>query len=178
MTPGPSRRRNLALIGARGTGKTSVGRIVADRLGLPFADADAELERRAGRSIAAIFAAEGEPAFRDLEEQVLGELTARDGLVLATGGGVVLREANRRALRRFGLVVWLWAEPDVLAERLRRDVGGRPALTEAGLLGEIAAVLAMRIPLYDEVADTMVDTVGRTPAEVADIILTAWSPPP
>jgi shikimate kinase len=176
MTPGSTRRRNLALIGARGTGKTSVGRIVAGRLGLPYADADGELERRAGRSIARIFATQGEPAFRDLEEQLLGELTARDGLVLATGGGVVLRESNRRVLRRFGLVVWLWAEPDVLAERLRRDPGGRPPLTDAGLVAEIRAVLALRIPLYDEAAHTLVDTVGRTPAEVADVILRAWSP--
>jgi shikimate kinase len=180
MTPGPSVRRGLALVGARGTGKTSVGRIVADRLGLPFADADQELQRRAGRSIAAIFAEPGEPAFRDLEEEVLGALAARDALVLATGGGVVLREANRRALRRFGLVVWLTAEPDVLADRLRRDAGGRPALTAAGTLAEIAAVLAARIPLYRAVADATVDTTGRTPAEVADAVLEAWSawPPP
>jgi shikimate kinase len=178
MMAGSSMRRNLALIGARGTGKTSVGRLVAERLGLPFADADGELERRAGRSIAAIFAAQGEPAFRVLEEEVLGELTARDGLVLATGGGVVLRAANRRALRRFGRVVWLTAAPDVLVGRLRLDAGGRPALTEAGLLAEIAAVLEARIPLYQEVADAIVDTTGRTPAEVADDILKIWSPTP
>ncbi|HEX8202079.1 MAG TPA: shikimate kinase [Isosphaeraceae bacterium] len=174
-TPAP-RRRNLALIGARGTGKTSVGRIVADRLGLPFVDADAELERTVGRSIAAIFAEGGEAAFRDLEEETLGALTARDGLVLATGGGAVLRAANRRALREFGLVAWLMAEPGVLAERLRRDAGGRPALTEAGLLAEIAAVLEARVPLYQEVADAALDTTGLSPAEVAAVIVSVWSP--
>jgi shikimate kinase len=177
MTPDPSGRRGLALVGARGTGKTSVGRIVADRLGLPFADADEELQRRAGRPIAAIFAAQGEPAFRDLEEEVLAALATRAGLVLATGGGAVLRAANRRALRRFGLVVWLTAGPDVLAGRLRRDVGGRPALTAAGTLAEVAAVLEARTPLYREVADATVETAGRTPAEVADAVLDAWSRP-
>lgn len=177
MTAEPAVRRGLALIGARGTGKTSVGRIVADRLGLPFADADRELERRAGRTIAAIFAEQGEPAFRDLEEAILGALTAQAGLVLATGGGAVLREANRRLLRRFGWVVWLTAEPDILAGRLRSDPGSRPALTAAGTLAEVAAVLAARTPLYREVADAIVETAGRTPAEVADAVLQAWSRP-
>ena len=174
MTPTAPLWRGLALVGARGTGKTSVGRIVAARLGLTFADADQELEQRAGRTIAAIFAEQGEPAFRVLEEATLGELTTRDGLVLATGGGAVLREANRRALRSLGRVVWLTAGPDVLAERLRRDPAGRPALTAAGTLDEIAAVLAARLPLYLDVADATVDTTGRTAEEVADAVLAAW----
>jgi shikimate kinase len=174
MTAHPAGPRGLALVGARGTGKTTVGRLVAARLGRPFADADQELERRAGRTIAAIFAAQGEPAFRVLEETILGELTTRDGLVLATGGGAVLREANRRALRRLGRVVWLTAAPDLLADRLRRDPAGRPALTAAGTLDEIAAVLVARLPLYRAVADVTVDTAGRSPDEVADAVLAAW----
>jgi shikimate kinase len=165
----------LALVGYRGTGKTTVGRLLAERLGRPFVDADRELEARAGRPIRAIFAEEGEPAFRDLEEATLRDLAARPGVVLATGGGVVLRGPNRRALRRFGFVVWLTASPDVLAGRLRDDGGGRPALTAAGPLAEIAAVLEARTPLYREVADAVVETEGRTPAQVADAVLAAWS---
>ena len=126
-TDGPP--AGLALIGARGSGKSTVGRLVADRLGWAFEDADEALERAAGRSIAAIFADDGEPTFRDLEERTIAALTGRSRLVLATGGGAVLRESNRRALRRFGLVVWLDADPETLAGRLRADAGG-PTLAD------------------------------------------------
>jgi shikimate kinase len=167
--------RGLALVGYRGTGKSTVGRIVADRLGRPFADADAELERRVGRPISAFFGEEGEAAFRDREEEVLRDLTARPGSVLSTGGGAIIREANRLALRRFGFVAWLTAEPAVLSGRLARDPGGRPGLTPAGPLAEIAAVLAARTPLYREVADAIIETADRTPDEVAGAVLEAWS---
>ena len=96
MRTHPLDHRGLALVGLRGTGKSTVGRILAQRLDRPFFDADVELEQVAGRSIRAIFAEEGEPVFRDLESRVLAALAARRGAVLATGGGVVLREPNRR----------------------------------------------------------------------------------
>src|SRR5262245_34728391 len=102
MKENRSPRQGLALIGLRGTGQSTVGRILADRLGRPFADADVELEAAAGLSIPSIFEEFGEPCFRDWEERVLGELTARPGLILATGGGVVLRASNRQRLREFG----------------------------------------------------------------------------
>ena len=163
----------LALVGARGAGKTTVGRLVADRLGWRFLDADRVLEARAGRPVAAIFAAEGEAAFRDLEEAVLGDLAGEGSLVLATGGGAVLRASNRAALRRLGFVAWLDAPPEVLADRLRADPTERPALTAAGTLAEVAAVLAARAPLYRAVADAVIDTAGRTPAQVAAAVLDA-----
>ena len=102
-------------------------------------------------------------------------MTADPNLVLATGGGVVLRESNRRALKRFGFVVWLRADPNVLAGRLANDpaVIGRPALTAAGTLAEIAEVLESRTPLYREAADAVVETEGRTPEAVADAVLEA-----
>lgn len=165
--PPPGRATSVALIGYRGTGKTTVGRLLADRLGLDFADTDAEIERRLGRPIAEFWAEHGEPAFRDREEETLRDLTARPGLVLATGGGAILRPANREALRRFGPVVWLKADPHVLADRLRHDAGRRPALTSAGLLDEIAAVLAAREPLYRQIATLIVDTNGAPPRAIA-----------
>src|SRR6516162_10018276 len=131
MTAHPHNRQGLALVGTRGSGKTTVGQILAERLVRPFLDADVELEGKLGRSIAALFAEEGEPAFRDWEERVLHELTTgHPEAILATGGGVVLREANRKALRSFGFVVWLRADPGTASARLRADRRGlsrRPA---------------------------------------------------
>jgi shikimate kinase len=162
----------VALVGYRGTGKSTVGRLLAERLNRPFQDADHALEARAGRSIREIFAEHGEPAFRDEEEATLRELVEQSDLVLATGGGVILRESNRALLRQFGTVVWLTANEDVLGSRLCTDDAGlRPALTQAGLLAEIATVLKQRTPLYREVADLVVDTSQKTPFQVVDEIL-------
>jgi shikimate kinase len=167
--------QGLALVGMRGSGKSTVGRILARRLALSFFDADVELEARVGRPIASLFAEEGESFFRDWEERVLAELTTRHpGSVLATGGGAVLREANRQRLRSFGLVVWLRADPAVASARLRADLRGlatRPALTSAGTLLEMADVLEARAPLYREVSRAIVETSGRTAEEVADAIM-------
>jgi len=180
MSARPQNRQGLALVGTRGTGKSTVGRILAERLVRPFLDADVELEEKLGRSIAAIFAEDGEPLFRAWEEQVLSELTtAHPGAILATGGGVVLRETNCKALRSFGFVVWLWTDPALAAARLQADRRGldiRPALTPAGTIAELARVLEARTPLYQAVADRVVDTSGRTAEEVADQILELWYP--
>src|SRR4051812_39456850 len=166
----PSHRQSLVLVGYRGTGKSTVGRILAERLGLPFADADVELEALVGRPIPAIFAEQGEAAFRDWEERVLCDLSTRPGTIVATGGGVVLRETNRSLMRSFGFVAWLTADPELLAGRLRADPDGlanRPSLTGAGTLEEIARVLEERTPLYRAVADAFVDTGRKTPAQAA-----------
>jgi len=174
-------RQGLVLVGLRGTGKSSVGAILAVRRGWPFADADVELERSCGRSVREIFESMGEPVFRDWEERTLAELTRQSGpLVLATGGGCVLRESNRTALRRFGFVVWLTADPTVLGERLCQDprgVAARPALTPLGTLTEIAALAKSRTPFYRDVADLTLDTTSMSPAEVAAVILDVWKRP-
>jgi len=174
-------RTGLVLIGYRGTGKSTVGRIVAERSRRPFADADIELERASGRSIRSIFERDGESAFRAWETEVLLNLAASPRLaggVLATGGGAILLEANRRALRRFGLVVWLTADAPTLARRLsgsRHGGGDRPALTAAGTLAEVADVLEARTPIYRQVADFEVVSAGRSVFEVADSVLEVWN---
>ena len=166
--------RPIFLIGYRGTGKTTVGRLVAERLGWESIDADDEIERRAGKSIAAIFADNGEAAFRDLEAAVVADLCRRTQLVVAPGGGAVLRAATRDAMRAAGPVVWLTAGVDTIAQRLAADVASgsrRPNLTAAGGRAEIEALLAERTPIYRACATFVVDTEGKTPAEVADEIV-------
>jgi shikimate kinase len=169
----------LVLVGYRATGKSTVGRIVAERLRRPFVDIDREIESRTGRSIRVIFESQGEAAFREQEAEVLAQVIAsRPGVVVATGGGAILLEGNRRAIRDFGFVAWLTADAAILSRRLetsRRGVEARPALTSAGTLAEIAAVLEARTPLYREVAHASVDTTDRSAPQVADAVLEAWS---
>lgn len=175
-----SRPRGVVLVGYRGTGKSTVGRQLAGRLGLPFVDADAAFTRRHGRSIASVFAESGEPKFRDMEEETLRHLTAGPPAVLATGGGAVLRPVNRERLKAFGTVVWLTARPEALAVRLSADpaaLAGRPPLTSkaGGTIAEIAEVLEAREPIYQSLADVDVPTDGKTPHEVALAVMDALS---
>ncbi|MBN1771433.1 MAG: shikimate kinase [Deltaproteobacteria bacterium] len=164
---------NLYLVGARGSGKTTVGRQAAARLGLAFVDADAEVERDAGRTVAELFAAEGEPGFRARERRAMLALARRDGLVVATGGGAVLEPDVRAALKATGVVVWLDAPPEV---RDARTAGSdRPPLTGHGRgAAEERAVAAAREPLYRDCAAARVATEGRTPEEVADDVERVW----
>lgn len=165
---------NLVLIGYRATGKTTLARLLAQRLGWEWIDADVEIERRAGKSIAQIFADDGEPAFRDLEAQVIADLCARDRLVLATGGGAPLRAESRQAMRRGGRVVWLKALSETIHARMSGDAttaARRPNLTDKDPLAEIEHLLARREPAYREAAHCQVDTEGRTPGDlVAEIV--------
>lgn len=171
----------LALIGYRGSGKTAVAQLVARRLAWDWVDADVEIELRAGKSIAAIFADDGEPAFRDLESAVLSELVQRDRAVLALGGGVVLREENRNLLRTAceagrGKVVWLKALPETLHQRIAADAATatrRPQLTADGGLEEVRQLLAVREPLYRQSADLEIDTEGKSIEAVAEEV-SAW----
>jgi shikimate kinase len=166
------------LVGARGSGKTTVARLLAGRLGWSWVDADEVLEARAGQSIRAVFEAEGEAGFREREAEVLAELAQRSRHIIATGGGVVLREANRTLLRR-GRVVWLTADADTLWCRMQGDrttAERRPALTVGGRV-EVAEVLRVREPLYRACADLVVATAGRLPEEVAAEIVAAWFAP-
>ena len=161
---------NLILIGYRGVGKSSVGRELAKRMKWDFVDSDDEIESRAGKSIAAIFADGGEQVFRDLESLVIEDLARRKQTVLAVGGGAVLRPANREALRGSGRIVWLQADARTILERVAADdatASRRPNLTTSGGEAEIIELLNKRTPTYRQCADLAVDTVGRSPAEVA-----------
>jgi shikimate kinase len=163
----------IALIGYRGTGKTAVARLLAERLDWSWRDADVELERRAGRTIAEIFAADGEATFRALESTVLTDLMQLDRTVLSLGGGVVLRSENRRALQE-AIVVWLAASPETIHERLAADpttASRRPNLTADGGLTEIRSELDRRRELYRQSAHFSVDTELKTPDDIAAEIL-------
>ena len=165
---------NLVLIGYRATGKTTLARHLAERLRWDWIDADVEIERRAGKSIAEIFAEEGEPAFRDLEAQVIADLCNRPRLVIAAGGGAPLREESRRIMRESGKVFWLTARPETILARMRGDAttaGRRPSLTNLPPLDEIVQLLARREPVYRETAHLSVDTEGKRPEQLSDEIL-------
>jgi shikimate kinase len=155
-----------------------VGRLLAAKLGWNFTDADEHTETIAGKSIAAIFASEGETGFRDREAATLRELCGRDCLVLATGGGAVLRPANRDLLRATGFVVWLKATPRTVWERLQGDpttASRRPNLTPAGGFEEVQALIEARTPIYRDLADFTADTDAASPEALAAAILTAWN---
>lgn len=165
---------NIVLIGLRGTGKTTVARLVAEKLGWPWHDADRVVEARAGKSIAELFRQEGEPVFRDLEAQVVADLAAQDQCVLALGGGAVLRAETRQAIAGQGFVVWLTASPETLWSRISTDgenTARRPNLTLAGGIDEIIATLDARRAIYGGCAHCTVDTEGRSPQQVADAIV-------
>ena len=148
---------NIFLVGMMGAGKTTVGRLVARRLKWRFIDSDHEIERRCGVKIPVIFDIEGEAGFRERETQVIAELTALEGMVLATGGGVVLSEDNRRHLAARGTVVYLWARPENLLERVRHDKN-RPLLANGAPLARLNELYSQRDPLYRSVADLVVET--------------------
>jgi shikimate kinase len=172
------RPSNIILIGYRCTGKTTVGRLLAKRLGWSFADADDLVEARAGKSIAEIFATEGEGRFRDREAAAIAELCAGPTCVIATGGGAVMREATQLLLRASGFVVWLTAAPETVWARLVTDPttsARRPNLTATGGEQEVRALIAAREPIYRETADFAVASDALSPEAVADAILVAWN---
>jgi len=163
---------NLVLTGFMGTGKTTAGRLVAGRLGWPFVDMDALIEQRAGQTIPAIFATQGEAAFRRLERDLCRELAAQDGLVIATGGGALLDPASRALMIGSGLVICLEASPAVLLARLQAEAG-RPLLRGALLPERILSLLAARREAYAALPHHL-DTSALTPAETAEAILALW----
>ena len=149
-----------------GSGKTTVGRLLAERLDRPFVDSDEQVEARAGRTVRDIFESDGEPAFRRLEAAALDAAVSRDvPAVIAAAGGVVLDPANRDLLRRAGTVVWLRAEARVLAERATGGIH-RPLL-EHDPEGVLMRMQSERRPLYEDVADHVVDVGDRSPEELA-----------
>jgi shikimate kinase len=159
----------IALVGLPGSGKSTVGRHLARRLGLQFVDSDPVIEQRIGCSIRSFFEREGEDAFRDVEEAVIDDLTAQHTGVLATGGGAVLREANRRHLRDRGYVVYLRSVPEEVFRRLRHDAN-RPLLQVGDPLGRLRDLYSARDPLYLETAHFVIETGRPSVATLANMI--------
>jgi shikimate kinase len=160
----------ITLVGMPGSGKSTVGRQLARRLRLPFFDSDHVIEERLGCSIRDYFAREGEAAFRDLEQQVLAELAQGPECVIATGGGAVLREANRECLRAAGRVVYLRSSPEELYRRLRHDTQ-RPLLQVADPLAKLRELHAQRDPLYEQAAHFHVETSRPSVSRLVHMIL-------
>ena len=161
---------NLFLIGYRGSGKTTVAGELARLLGWKWLDADEEIERRARETIKEIFASAGEQNFRDLEVAVIADLAQLSDHVIALGGGAVLREESRMAIRASGKVVWLQASPPILFQRISGDAATaerRPNLTTDGGLTEVERLLAIRAPIYAACADLTLDAEASLPAELA-----------
>lgn len=156
---------NLALIGFMGTGKTSVGRLVAENLHFHFLDTDELIQSHTGRAIADIFSRDGEPAFRKLERQVVEELCVSKQVVISTGGGLPTNPENLARLKSHALVVCLWAAPEKIWERVRHQ-SHRPLLHDADPQKKIRELLAAREPAYKQ-ADVLINTDLRSAREVA-----------
>ena len=172
MSSIPEIKHNIYLVGMPGAGKSTVGRALAKCLHLTFVDADQAITDRTGVAIATIFELEGEAGFRQREATLIDELSARSDIVVATGGGVVLRESNRALLRATGAVVYLRAKIDDLWARTKHD-SKRPLLCAENPRAVLASMLEIREPLYAEVADLVVETVGypkvtRLAQDIAD----------
>jgi shikimate kinase len=156
---------NLALVGFMGTGKTATGRLVAEHLHFEFLDTDELIQGRTGRSIAEIFATQGEAAFRELERDLVGELAGRIRTVIATGGGLPANPANLAGLKTHALVVCLWASPEKIWERVRNQ-SHRPLLHDPDPQRKIRELLKLREPFYRQ-ADVLINTDQRSAREVA-----------
>lgn len=162
--------RNVFLIGPMGAGKSTIGRLLAKELKYSFKDSDREIEARTGADIPWIFDVEGEDGFREREEAMIAELAVEEGIVLATGGGVVMREANRRALSAGGLVVYLCTSVEQQLQRTAKD-RQRPLLQTSDPEKVLRELMAKRDPLYREIADLIVETDHRGPKVVVNAIV-------
>jgi shikimate kinase len=177
VSPGTVPDRPVVFIGLMAAGKSSLGKRVAAVLGVPFVDADREIERRQGRTVPEIFAADGDAVFRSIEEQVLADLIEQVGpRVIATGGGAVLSSVTRRRLRDGAIVVWLRASPAVLASRVRPD-GSRPLLVDDPR-GTLERLSTERAPLYRDVAHHIIDVDGGDRRVLLRAVLDALSAEP
>jgi 3-dehydroquinate synthase len=163
--------QNVFLVGLMGAGKTTIGRILARKLGLKFVDSDHEIEARTGASIPWIFEIEGEPSFRRREADVIRELTGQDGLVLATGGGAILDPDNRAHLKARGTVIYLRASVHSILQRTAHDKN-RPLLQTADPRRKLEELMAVRDPLYMEIADVVIDTGRPNVQSMVQTILT------
>jgi len=161
--------QNIVLVGFMGTGKSSAGKIAAERLGMEFIDMDDEIVRREGCSIPDIFRDRGEPAFRDLERALVVELAGQTGKVISTGGGIVLNPDNISDFHRTGLVICLLARPETILRRVEKDTN-RPLLQGADRLARITELLEKRRALYEAIP-CRIETEGHRPADTAEAII-------
>ena len=167
----------MYLVGLRGSGKTTVARILARRLGWSFADADDEIEALAGCSIAEILRTAGLPGLRDREAEVVRRMATLERHAIATAGGCVVREDNRKLLRETGAIIWLTAKPETLWMRMQQDPlspSRRPALTDLDPRAEIDRLAQEREPWYREVAQLTLASDDQSPDQIATAILSAW----
>lgn len=160
---------NLALIGFMGTGKSTVGRLAADQLHFDYLDTDEMIQSRTGRTITDIFAKDGEPAFRKLEQQLVEELAARKRTLISTGGGLPTQATNLASLKTYALVVCLWASPEKIWERVRNQTH-RPLLNGPNPQLKIRELLTIREPFYRQ-ADVLINTDLRSAREVAQQVV-------
>jgi len=159
------RLNNIFLVGPMGAGKSTIGRQLAEALSFQFEDSDHEIQRRTGVDIPTIFEYEGEEGFRNREQQVIAEMTSQEGIVLATGGGSVLREVNRQNLTARGVVIYLHCSPEQQFARTNRD-RNRPLLQTEDPLERLRAIMFEREPLYRQVADMVISTEKRGTSSV------------
>lgn len=179
MTRILNERLHLYLTGYRGCGKSTVAKVLAEKLGRALIDLDEVIESDAEMNIAEIFAKETEQGFRDRETMCLNRVSAANPCVISLGGGAILREENRQAIAATGVCVWLDADPEVIADRLAGDAttrDRRPSLTGQPVLEEIRGVMNSRAPLYREASDVRIDTSALTVHEIVDQILAAVVP--
>jgi shikimate kinase len=168
---------NIVLIGYRGAGKTSVGRRLADRLKMTFVDTDDLLQERQRVPISDIVKSHGWSHFRELERNVIEEISKGDHLIIAPGGGAVLDTDNVRALRRNGFMIWLKADQHTLLERMNQDPGTntrRPTLTGKGTQKELEEIMSLREPLYEKASDIQIDTSILDVNAIVERILTIF----
>lgn len=165
---------HLYLIGYRGSGKSTVGRLLAQRLSRPYVDSDDLIESESGMSIKDIFANHGELWFRDLESKIVSQVAASaEPTIVSLGGGAILREASQAVIKSTGKCVWLRARAEYLFERIQSDQATqlrRPNLSQIGGFSEVADILAKRTPIYDRLSDLTVVVEGKTPDEICDEI--------
>ena len=162
---------NVAIYGFMGVGKSSVGRLVAEALGMDFVDIDDTIVTGAGMDIPAIFKERGEKGFRELEKDATEKVSAMEGVVIACGGGTVLDDGNLRALRRNSRMILLTADPETILQRVQVDRDTRPLLRDEEKEDPIFRLLRERTPRYLEAADHVVDTSGKTQGQVAQEVI-------
>jgi shikimate kinase len=162
---------NIVLIGMRGSGKTTVGKILAQKLGRELVEMDELIARKTGFSIPEIVEKYGWEKFRDIEEEITSEVARRDNIINASGGGVITRERNIAKLKKSGVLVWLQADVDTLVSRTEEDKGRPPLVEGRTRRDDMEITLKERKPLYQKAADLTIDTENKTPEEVSEAII-------